>query len=142
MENNDLLLIQTKHHISEWLTVTSFSFKVDGIKTELPVLLEDGRISIIQSGFKGIIQSDIGVEVTFDWSTFIMVSISSSYYGNVVGLCGNYNGNKEDELMGAEGMAVNVTDWARTWSVADGDPFCYHYCEGVCRHCSEKDRVR
>nr|XP_019946686.1 PREDICTED: IgGFc-binding protein-like [Paralichthys olivaceus] len=137
-----LLTVEMLGHIISIPNNNKDNMLVDGIKTELPVLLEDGRISIIQSGFKGIIQSDIGVEVTFDWSTFIMVSISSSYYGNVVGLCGNYNGNKEDELMGAEGMAVNVTDWARTWSVADGDPFCYHYCEGVCRHCSEKDRVR
>ncbi|XP_074510552.1 IgGFc-binding protein-like [Sebastes fasciatus] len=116
---------------------------VDGIKTELPVLLEGGSISIIQSGIRGILQSDIGVEVTFDWSTLVMVSISSSYFGNVGGLCGNYNGNKEDELTSPGGSkAVNVTDWAGTWSIDDHDPFCYHYCDGVCPQCSHEDRIK
>ncbi|XP_070691021.1 IgGFc-binding protein-like [Pempheris klunzingeri] len=72
-----------------------------------------------------------------------MVSMSSSYYENVAGLCGNYNGNKEDELTTAGGTtAVNVTDWAGTWGITDGDPFCYHYCDGVCPQCSEEDRIR
>lgn len=109
----------------------------------LPVILEQGSLSITQSGIKGIIQTNIGVEVTFDWSTLVMVSLSSSYFGNVNGLCGNYNDDKKDELTTASGIpAVNLTQWAATWSVEDNDPFCYHYCEGVCPQCSEKDRIR
>ncbi|XP_068590666.1 IgGFc-binding protein-like [Cebidichthys violaceus] len=116
---------------------------VDGIRSELPVSLEEGRISITQSGIRGTILSDFGVEVTFDWSTLVMVSISSSYYGNVAGLCGNYNGDKEDDLTTADGSpAVNVTQWAGTWSIEDYDPFCYHYCEDECPQCSEEDRIK
>ncbi|XP_070767732.1 IgGFc-binding protein-like [Enoplosus armatus] len=116
---------------------------VDGIKTELPLLLEEGSISVTESGIQGKLQSDIGIEVTFDWAALVLVSISSSYYGNVVGLCGNYNGNTEDELTAAGGSAAaNVTDWAGSWSIADDDPFCYHHCEGVCPQCSDEDRVR
>ncbi|XP_034005233.1 IgGFc-binding protein-like [Trematomus bernacchii] len=76
---------------------------VDGIRTELPVRLEGGSISITASGIRGTLQSDFGVEVTFDWATLLMVSISSSYFGNVAGLCGNYNGDPEDELTQAGG---------------------------------------
>ncbi|XP_037310078.2 IgGFc-binding protein [Pungitius pungitius] len=116
---------------------------VDGIKTELPVVLEGGSISITQSGIKAIIQTDIGVEVTFDWVTLVMVSLSSSYFGNVAGLCGNYNGKKKDELTTASGLpAVNLTQWAGSWSIEDHDPFCYHYCEDKCPQCSEEDRIR
>ncbi|KAA8591972.1 hypothetical protein FQN60_017346, partial [Etheostoma spectabile] len=116
---------------------------VDGIKTTLPVLLEAGGISITKSGIKCVIQSDFGVVITFDWSTQIMVTISSSYYGNVGGLCGNYNGIKEDELAAAGGStAANVTHWAGRWSIEDYDPFCFHYCDGKCPQCSDKDRIR
>lgn len=116
---------------------------MDDIKTGLPVFLDGGSISITESGVRGILMSDIGVTVTFDWSTLVMVSLSSSYYGNVAGLCGNYNGNKDDEMtIHGGGTAVNVTEWAGTWSVPDGDPFCYHYCDGVCPRCSEEDRIR
>ncbi|KAK1896268.1 IgGFc-binding protein [Dissostichus eleginoides] len=116
---------------------------VDGIRTELPVRLEGGRISITASGIRGTLQSDFGVEVTFDWVTLLMVSISSSYFGNVAGLCGNYNGDPEDELTQAGGgLAANLTDWASTWSLEDYDPFCYHFCEDVCPQCSDQDRVK
>ncbi|KAM6936666.1 IgGFc-binding protein-like [Lycodopsis pacificus] len=116
---------------------------VDGIKEELPVILDDGRISITQSGIRGTLWSDIGVEVTFDWSTLVMVTLTSSYYGNVGGICGNYNGDKEDELTTVDGStAVNVTQWAGTWSIKDYDPFCYHYCEDECPQCSDSDRTK
>ncbi|KAK5862889.1 hypothetical protein PBY51_018240 [Eleginops maclovinus] len=116
---------------------------VDGIRTELPVLLDGGSISITGAGIRGTLQSNIGVEVTFDWATLLMVTISSSYFGNVAGLCGNYNGNKEDELLDAGGQtAANVTDWAATWSIEDYDPFCYHFCEDVCPQCSDQDRIK
>uniref|UniRef100_A0A8C2WYZ8 VWFD domain-containing protein n=1 Tax=Cyclopterus lumpus TaxID=8103 RepID=A0A8C2WYZ8_CYCLU len=116
---------------------------VDGIKRTLPVILDEGSISITESGIRGILQSDIGIEVTFDWSTLLMISISSSYYGNVAGLCGNYNGDKGDDLTTASGHpAVNVTQWAGTWSIEDDDPFCYHYCEEACPQCTAEDRIK
>ncbi|XP_056237753.1 IgGFc-binding protein-like [Seriola aureovittata] len=136
----------TMEMLGHRITVPSYDrgiVLVDGIREHLPLILEGGSISITQSGIRGTLETDIGVEVTFDWSTLVMVSISSSYYGNVAGLCGNYNGNTEDELTTAGGStAFNVTAWAATWSVADGDPFCYHHCEGVCPQCSDENRKR
>lgn len=108
---------------------------------DLPVDLDGGSISIIASGIRGVIQTELGIEVTFDWSTLVMVTLSSSFYGNVDGLCGNYNGQKEDELSGGQRYA-NVTEWAGSRSVPDGDPFCYHHCEGVCPQCSHDDQKK
>ena len=116
-----------------------FSPQVDGIRADLPVDLEGG-VSITQSGIRGVIKTEIGVEISFDWSTFALVSLSSSYYGNVDGLCGNYNGEKEDELKKTAGTAyANVTAWAGSWSVVDWD---YHHCEAGCPQCSPQDQKR
>ncbi|KAM6995238.1 LOW QUALITY PROTEIN: IgGFc-binding protein-like [Tautogolabrus adspersus] len=116
---------------------------VDGIREELPIVLDEGSISITQSGIRGTIKTEIGVTLTFDWSSFVMVTLSSSYFGNVAGLCGNYNGDMEDEFTTVGGnIAANVTAWAASWSIPDGDPFCYHHCEGVCPQCSEEDRKK
>ncbi|KAI3360671.1 hypothetical protein L3Q82_002538 [Scortum barcoo] len=118
----------------------------DTCKMSILYMKKKGVINLVTEERRSLsdaCESDTGIEVTFDWSTLVMVSISSSYYGNVAGLCGNYNGNKEDELTAAGGTtAVNVTEWAGTWSIADGDPFCYRYCEDVCPQCSEEDRIR
>ncbi|CAL8248394.1 unnamed protein product [Lota lota] len=116
---------------------------VDGIKVDLPVDLEGGSVSITVSGIKGVLKTEIGLEMTFDWATFATVSLSSSYYGNVNGLCGNYNGQKEDELNKTAGTQyANVTEWAGSWSVADWDPFCYHHCAVKCPQCSPEDQKR
>ncbi|KAJ3598008.1 hypothetical protein NHX12_001523, partial [Muraenolepis orangiensis] len=116
---------------------------IDGIKAELPVDLEGGSISITKSGITGVIQTEIGIEITFDWSTLVMVSLSSSFHGNVGGLCGNYNGHKEDELKRSTASSyANVSEWAGSWGSADGDPFCYHHCKDHCPQCSPEDQKR
>ena len=100
---------------------------MDGVKRRLPVLLAEDSISIKQLGVggRGELHTDLGVEVVFDWNTLLMVKLSSSFYGNVGGLCGNYNGNATDERATPTGtLAATVEKWAESWSVPDGDPLC------------------
>ncbi|CAJ1061894.1 IgGFc-binding protein-like [Xyrichtys novacula] len=115
----------------------------EGMKEELPYFTEDGRLSITKSGIRGIIETDFGVEITFDWSTLLMVTLSSSYFGNTGGLCGNYNGNSTDDMTTPDGVLLtDVAAWAESWSVPDGDIFCYHQCEGDCPQCSQEDQKK
>ncbi|XP_064884055.1 LOW QUALITY PROTEIN: IgGFc-binding protein-like [Oncorhynchus nerka] len=116
--------------------------EIDGIRSDLPVSLESGNIRITESGIQGTIQTDVGLKITFDWTAFFMVTISSSYYDNLGGICGNYNGNKTDDFTTPTGvLSANTTAWVASWSVADDDPFCRHVCDGNCPTCSEPDRA-
>ncbi|XP_038832345.1 IgGFc-binding protein-like [Salvelinus namaycush] len=116
--------------------------EIDGIRSDLPVSLESGSIRITESGIRGTIQSDVGLEITFDWTSLFMVTISSSYYDNLGGICGNYNGNKADDFTTPTGvLSANTTAWVASWSVADGDPFCWHVCNSNCPTCSDADRA-
>ncbi|XP_055759032.1 IgGFc-binding protein-like [Salvelinus fontinalis] len=116
--------------------------EIDGIRSDLPVSLESGSIRITESGIRGTIQSDVGLEITFDWTSLFMVTISSSYYDNLGGICGNYNGNKADDFTTPTGvLSANTTAWVASWSVADGDPFCWHVCNSNCPKCSDADRA-
>uniref|UniRef100_A0A4W5L3C1 Si:dkey-65b12.6 n=1 Tax=Hucho hucho TaxID=62062 RepID=A0A4W5L3C1_9TELE len=116
--------------------------EIDGVRSDLPVSLESGSIRITESGVQGTIQTDVGLKITFDWTAFFMVTISSSYYDNLGGICGNYNGNKADDFTTPTGVLLaNTTAWVASWSVADGDPFCWHVCNGNCPTCSDTDRV-
>uniref|UniRef100_A0A8C7RXV2 VWFD domain-containing protein n=1 Tax=Oncorhynchus mykiss TaxID=8022 RepID=A0A8C7RXV2_ONCMY len=100
------------------------------------------QIFHVESGIQGTIQTDVGLKITFDWTAFFMVTISSSYYDNLGGICGNYNGNKTDDFTTPTGvLSANTTAWVASWSVADGDPFCRHVCNGNCPTCSETDRA-
>ena len=94
--------------------------QVDGVRRSLPVILESGNIEITMSGIRGTIQSSAGLEVSFDWSTLVMVTISSSYYDNLQGICGNYNGDPKDDFTMPSGvLTTNNTEWAGSWSVDD-----------------------
>ena len=89
---------------------------MDGVRTQLPVQLEDDSISISESGIRGHLHTDIGVEVDFDWNTLLMVTLSSSFHDNVRGLCGNYNGNANDEQATPAGaLTASVDEWAQSW---------------------------
>nr|XP_046171598.1 alpha-tectorin-like [Oncorhynchus gorbuscha] len=51
--------------------------EIDGIRSALPLSLESDSIRITESGIQGTIQTDVGLKVTFDWTAFFMVTISS-----------------------------------------------------------------
>lgn len=98
--------------------------------------LNSNRIRITQAGIKGFLKTDFGLEVTFDWGEFFEVTVSSSYYGNLVGMCGTYNNNRDDDFVTPAGVAsTDNTEWGKSWSVPDNDPKCWHFPS-----CSEEEK--
>lgn len=95
-------------------------------------------IKITQSGIRGILKTDFGLEVIFDWGEFFEVTVSSSYYKNLVGMCGTYNDNSHDDFVTSTGVAsTDNTEWGQSWSVPDNDPSCWHFPS-----CSEEEKKR
>lgn len=115
-----------------------FKTQLNGVITNLPVTLEDGKIHLSRSGVSAILQTDFGLVVSFDGASLLSITLSSSYYGSLCGLCGNFNQNPKDDMMTAAGDKANsVVAWAASWQVKDRDPFCWHYCKGNCPTCEE-----
>ncbi|XP_026887459.2 IgGFc-binding protein [Electrophorus electricus] len=114
-----------------------YKVNIDGKDSILPVNLDSGSVTIIRSGISGILSTDFGLEVTFDWGQYFQVTVSSSYFRNLAGLCGNYNDNGEDDFVTPAGNhAPDVIEWAASWSVADGDHSCWHFPP-----CSEQEKI-
>ncbi|XP_026780753.3 IgGFc-binding protein isoform X1 [Pangasianodon hypophthalmus] len=110
--------------------------KIDGKESLLPVSLDSDRTRITQSGIRGILETDFGLEVTFDWGEFFKVTVSSSYYKNLVGMCGTYNDNPNDDFVTPSGVPVkNNTELGQSWSVSSSDPKCWHFPP-----CSEEEK--
>ncbi|XP_069460992.1 IgGFc-binding protein-like [Ambystoma mexicanum] len=111
--------------------------RVNNEKLSLPVVLNDGKLRLYQSGGSIMIQTDFTLRVSYDWNYFLKVEISSSFFESICGLCGNYNGNPNDDFMTPAGeLAPNPIDFGKSWKVEDGDRFCWHNCNGVCKTCS------
>uniref|UniRef100_A0A8C4XEY0 IgGFc-binding protein-like n=1 Tax=Erpetoichthys calabaricus TaxID=27687 RepID=A0A8C4XEY0_ERPCA len=104
----------------------------------LPITLEAGKVNLYQSGDNGVLETDFGLQVTFDWNQLLLVSIPSTFRGLVCGLCGNYNGDQNDDLQMVDGtQARDVVSFGRSWAVPDGDSKCWHDCNGECKSCEE-----
>ncbi|XP_060132429.1 IgGFc-binding protein [Zootoca vivipara] len=115
--------------------------RLNGIVTSLPVTLEDGKLWLFQSGLNAVLQTSFGLVVTFDWSMILEVTLPSSYYGTICGLCGNFNQNPDDEMVTPAGhKPTSEVEWAKSWKVNDRDPFCWDVCDGNCPTCEESQR--
>ncbi|XP_069057919.1 IgGFc-binding protein-like [Pleurodeles waltl] len=111
--------------------------RVNNEKLSLPVVLNDGKLRLYQSGCFVLIETDFKLKVYFDWNYFLKVEISSSFFDNVCGLCGNYNGNPTDDFRTPSGeLALNPNDFGTSWKVEDGDSLCWNDCNGECMTCS------
>lgn len=87
-------------------------------------------------------ETNFGLSVSYDWNSKLVVKLSSSYHGAVCGLCGNFNGNKRDELQNPAGNDVaTITEWGKSWQTPDQDKDspCRDACEKDCPVCEAKD---
>uniref|UniRef100_UPI00398F5435 IgGFc-binding protein-like n=1 Tax=Pristiophorus japonicus TaxID=55135 RepID=UPI00398F5435 len=115
--------------------------RVDDVRTSLPVTLADGKLRLYQSGTFALLETDFGLKVSYDWKWYLIVDLPSSYFSNMCGLCGNFNGKADDEQTTRNGTQASSTlEWAGSWKVDDHDLFCLDYCRGYCPTCSDKER--
>uniref|UniRef100_A0A6I8NET5 VWFD domain-containing protein n=1 Tax=Ornithorhynchus anatinus TaxID=9258 RepID=A0A6I8NET5_ORNAN len=111
--------------------------RINNQRSLLPVSLHDGRLRVFQSGNRGVVEADFGLRVTFDWDNRLSITLPSSFWAHVCGLCGNYNGNPGDDMATPDGTpAANPVEFGRSWKLADGDRFCWDECPGGPPTCS------
>uniref|UniRef100_A0A3Q3B389 VWFD domain-containing protein n=1 Tax=Kryptolebias marmoratus TaxID=37003 RepID=A0A3Q3B389_KRYMA len=116
---------------------------VDGELVNLPVIFDDGEVSVLQKGPTAEVVTDFGLVVSYNYNWHLVIQLPSSYFGSVCGLCGNFNGNKGDELQNPAGNASSsVIEWAKSWQTPnqDRDYPCWDTCERNCPTCDDNDR--
>ncbi|KAK3508212.1 hypothetical protein QTP70_017690, partial [Hemibagrus guttatus] len=104
----------------------------------LPISLDNGKVTLQQSGLSVIITTDFGLSVQYDWDQYMVVNIPGSFMGRVCGMCGNFNGKKEDDLTTPSGsVASNIPQLGKSWRVPGlpGDAYCIDDCVGQCESC-------
>lgn len=80
--------------------------------------------------------TDFQLNVLYDWNSILFIYISSSYFQNVCGMCGNYNEVPSDDFATPSGtQATSPPDFGKSWEVNDGDNSCWHDCNGECKVC-------
>ncbi|XP_068098403.1 IgGFc-binding protein-like [Hyperolius riggenbachi] len=94
--------------------------QVNGILTNLPVTYNQGTdiVSMYRSGNSAVLQTNFGFKVSYNWDSRIVVTVPSTYAGQLCGLCGKYDGNKINEFITKDNkVAANPTIFGKSWNV-------------------------
>lgn len=64
----------------------------------VPVNLLLGKIQVSYKEDRTLLKTDFGVHVVFDGNSTVLVKLDPHYKAKVYGLCGNFNGDAQDEF--------------------------------------------
>ncbi|KAM6896995.1 alpha-tectorin-like [Xenentodon cancila] len=116
--------------------------QVNGLTRNLPVVLNEGRLSIYASGLRVFVNADFGLSVTYNGYSSVFFSVPPSYRGKTCGLCGNFNGNRSDEFLTPDGSIVTAPDdFGAAWKVP-GNYSCSDGCGSSCPQCNDDGPAR
>ncbi|KAG9467686.1 hypothetical protein GDO78_014483 [Eleutherodactylus coqui] len=114
--------------------------RVNNQKVQLPINLNNNKLVLAYSGNSLILQTDFKLKVIYDWNILLRITVPSSYYKSVCGLCGNYNGNSTDDLV-YDGAALTPIQFGKLWKVNEtSDGSCHDDCSGNCVTCTSDQK--
>uniref|UniRef100_A0A3B3R8S4 VWFD domain-containing protein n=1 Tax=Paramormyrops kingsleyae TaxID=1676925 RepID=A0A3B3R8S4_9TELE len=96
---------------------------VNGVRVTPPVSLPGG-VKVYLSGTFVVLETDFGLRVRYDGNHHADVTLPSSYWGLLCGLCGNYNDQPSDDNLKPDGKPEPNTDLlGESWQVSDNRIF-------------------
>uniref|UniRef100_H3AZN9 Fc gamma binding protein n=1 Tax=Latimeria chalumnae TaxID=7897 RepID=H3AZN9_LATCH len=114
---------------------------VDGIFRHLPLILEGGKVRVYQHGVHVAIETDFGLLVRYNLVYQVSVRVPGNYIDKMGGLCGNYNGDKNDDFMLPGGQLANdITAFGAAWKIPVTGVSCNDGCGSKCPSCSAAKR--
>lgn len=113
-------------------------FQVDNQEWNLPVNLDNGKVTLTQSGLSVVVGTDFGLVVQYNWQQYLAITVPTEFAGKMCGLCGNFNGKPEDDLTTPSGVIVkDPQDMGTSWKVPGvvGEANCLDMCPDQCQDC-------
>ncbi|KAL6468240.1 hypothetical protein MHYP_G00239170 [Metynnis hypsauchen] len=89
---------------------------VNGVLARAPVFPTPG-LKILEHSSRLYLQTDYGLLAEFKGKGEAEISLPDTYKTKVGGLCGNYDGKKNNDLMKPNGQQANVNEFGESWRV-------------------------
>lgn len=123
--------------------ITFTSLQVNGVLLHLPLSLNKGAVMVYQDGTNDVILTNFGLKVTYDLVYHVTVTVPGNYRGKTCGLCGNFNGNREDELQLPDGKLTNdLQTFGAAWREPVPGVVCEDGCSGdICPVCDDSRKA-
>ncbi|XP_055757341.1 IgGFc-binding protein-like [Salvelinus fontinalis] len=95
--------------------------QLNGINVNIPLTPATG-VSVLKSGKHYTVAMDFGVTVRYDGNHYMDIKVIKDYKDKLCGLCGDYNGNSNDDFRKPDGsLTTNPNDFGHSWVT---DPNC------------------
>lgn len=115
------------------MLLSSLLMQVDEEFCTLPVNRDEENLWITQEGINIIVQASFGLTVLYDTSSYVRVTVPSTYQGHMCGLGGNFNGDERDDFMLPSGeSAQTVDEFGASWQVPLDGVICSNGCGEEC----------
>lgn len=86
----------------------------------LPVRVDEAGVNVSQSGLSVTVQTGFGLTVQYDWDNYLLVTLPAAFKSKVCGLCGNFNGNPDDDLtMPSNSQTPSAAEFGCSWKVSN-----------------------
>lgn len=103
----------------------------------LPLSLEEGRLTVTQEGQNIKVQTEFGLKVLYDTVYYVEVIVPSTYQEKMCGLCGDYNKKDGDDFQLPGGKQTNNVDQFGSAWVLDLPGYVCGGCGGECPVCDQ-----
>ncbi|PWA14817.1 hypothetical protein CCH79_00014482 [Gambusia affinis] len=94
---------------------------VNGVRVALPHS-PSPLMSISLAGQYVTLETTFGLRVRWDGNHYAQISVPSSYYDQMCGLCGDYDGNPNNDFAKPDGsLGENVNDFGNSWQTKEDE---------------------
>ncbi|XP_029944228.1 zonadhesin, like [Salarias fasciatus] len=111
---------------------------VNGVRVALPHS-PTPLVSLSIAGQFVTLQTTFGLRVRWDGNHYAQISVPSSYFDQMCGLCGDYDGNPGNDFSRPDGSVVgNINDFGNSWQTEEDEDDSCEEGSGVGPVCDPK----
>ncbi|NXI69963.1 FCGBP protein, partial [Anseranas semipalmata] len=130
LENSGGVTVAVGHSRITMRSRSSLGVYVDGETHTLPLLLGDGKTWVTQEGNSIVLQTAQGHRLVYTATTILLVTVPGTYAGRMCGLCGDFDGDDDNDFKGPDGTWVNgPQELVVAWKALDESGPCLDACE-------------
>lgn len=105
--------------------------QVDRETVTLPYTLQD-VVYLQRKPGSLLLEATSGLQIIWDGDSYLEVTVPLAYKSHMCGLCGNYNGFDNDDLLGKDGaLYLDPHSFGHTWQL--GKTFCWSFSFFCCQ---------
>ncbi|XP_051813085.1 IgGFc-binding protein-like [Acanthochromis polyacanthus] len=106
-------------------------------KEEHSVPFDNGELKAYQVGSKLRIRTRSGLGIDLSSTQYLRLTVPQVYDASASGLCGDFNGDRSDDLQLRNGrLANNFSDFLQSWAVLSPGQQCTDTCGRECAECN------